>query len=265
MPYEIKGKCIYKKDGGAKVGCTKGDVHKYMAALHANVDETENKLVGGLADKLSISDIAKKHGVSIDLIKSQIIKGIKAEMEEHTNDKEKATEIAMDHLIENPRYYDFLAKMEKSASTDNNSITITESIKDLIKRLIRENLGKKDKFKQLALDNKYTIPKIPTEKIFAHKPVNINSIRQEADKLIDSNNFESLPIEIVEVKKIVPTQKFVTLDNLKSTQKTGPNTGAYLLCYKGLYYILDGHHRIGNNILDGNDKIKAYVYNKKTQ
>lgn len=43
MPYKIKGKCIYKKDGGAKVGCTKGDVHKYMAALHANANESEDK------------------------------------------------------------------------------------------------------------------------------------------------------------------------------------------------------------------------------
>lgn len=40
MPYRIQGKCIYKKDGGAKVGCTKGDVHKYMAALHANASES---------------------------------------------------------------------------------------------------------------------------------------------------------------------------------------------------------------------------------
>ncbi len=40
MPYKIKGKCIYKKDGGAKVGCTKGDVNKYLAALHANADES---------------------------------------------------------------------------------------------------------------------------------------------------------------------------------------------------------------------------------
>lgn len=44
MPYKIKGKCIYKKDTGAKVGCTKGDVHKYMAALHANVVNEESTL-----------------------------------------------------------------------------------------------------------------------------------------------------------------------------------------------------------------------------
>ena len=40
MPYTVKGKCIFKKDGGAKVGCTKGSVKKYLAALHANADES---------------------------------------------------------------------------------------------------------------------------------------------------------------------------------------------------------------------------------
>ena len=43
MPYKIKGKCIYKKDTGKKVGCTKGSVKKYMRALHANVQESLNK------------------------------------------------------------------------------------------------------------------------------------------------------------------------------------------------------------------------------
>ena len=36
MPYEVRGKCVYKKDTGKKVGCTEGDVKKYLAALHAN-------------------------------------------------------------------------------------------------------------------------------------------------------------------------------------------------------------------------------------
>ena len=39
MPYIAKGKCVYKKDTGEKVGCTKGSVKDYLAALHANVDE----------------------------------------------------------------------------------------------------------------------------------------------------------------------------------------------------------------------------------
>lgn len=39
MPYKIKGKCIYKKDTGKKVGCTKGDPKKYLKALYINANE----------------------------------------------------------------------------------------------------------------------------------------------------------------------------------------------------------------------------------
>lgn len=142
MPYTVKGKCIFKKNGGAKVGCTKGDVNKYLAALHANVDEsTENKLVGGKSDKLSIKDIAKKFDVSVSEIQAQIQKGIEIESE-HTSDKEKATEIATDHVSEFPDYYDRLNKMEKKAEKELKVKEITENTKKLIKRLIRENLTK---------------------------------------------------------------------------------------------------------------------------
>jgi hypothetical protein len=53
MPYTVKGKCVYKKDGGDKVGCTKGSVKKYLAALYANADESvteADNLKGGKAD-----------------------------------------------------------------------------------------------------------------------------------------------------------------------------------------------------------------------
>lgn len=40
MPYKVKGKCVYKKDTGKKVGCTKGPVKKYLAALHINAHES---------------------------------------------------------------------------------------------------------------------------------------------------------------------------------------------------------------------------------
>jgi hypothetical protein len=140
MPYTVKGKCVYKKDGGAKVGCTKGSVDKYLAALHANVDEsTENKLVGGKSDKLSLQDIADKFDVTLEKIKSQIQKGIKTEME-HTDDKEKATEIATDHISEFPDYYDRLEKMENKADKETKTKEMNENTKILIKRLLRENI-----------------------------------------------------------------------------------------------------------------------------
>jgi hypothetical protein len=40
MPYYSKKNCVYKKEGNKKVGCTKGPIKKYMAALHANVKES---------------------------------------------------------------------------------------------------------------------------------------------------------------------------------------------------------------------------------
>ena len=77
------------------------------------VDKTRNEDVfpGGMADKFSLDDLAKKHGVGVDEIKSQIAKGVKVEME-HTNDKKVAFEIAKDHVFENPKYYDKLKTIE---------------------------------------------------------------------------------------------------------------------------------------------------------
>lgn len=58
-----------------------------------------NALPGGHADKHRVS--------SFDPL--QLRKGIKVEME-HTNDSSIAREIAMDHLVEDPRYYDKLTR-----------------------------------------------------------------------------------------------------------------------------------------------------------
>ena len=79
----------------------------------------ENKLIGGKSDKLSLQNIADKFNVSIKEIKNQLQKGIKVEME-HTYDKEKATEIATDHISEFPDYYNRLEKMENKAYKENN-------------------------------------------------------------------------------------------------------------------------------------------------
>lgn len=71
----------------------------------------EEKLKGGLADKMNLSDLAKKHKVEISLLKKELMKGLSVEME-HTKDKSKAKEIAMDHLAEDPKYYTKLKKVE---------------------------------------------------------------------------------------------------------------------------------------------------------
>ena len=71
----------------------------------------ENKIKGGKADKMSAKDIADKFNVSVEKVEYQIKKGVEVEME-HTKDRTVAREIALDHLAEDPKYYDKLTKLE---------------------------------------------------------------------------------------------------------------------------------------------------------
>lgn len=73
------------------------------------IKETKQKLKGGKADKMTPQSIAKKHKKPFKQISNQLKKGIKHEME-HTDDDQKAKEIAMDHISEDPLYYDKLSK-----------------------------------------------------------------------------------------------------------------------------------------------------------
>lgn len=59
--------------------------------------EWEDELPGGKADKLKPTDFDK----------ASLMKGVHVEME-HTDDISIAMEIAMDHLAEDPNYYDKL-------------------------------------------------------------------------------------------------------------------------------------------------------------
>ena len=108
------------------------DLVKYKAM----VDEAE-KLKGGLADKKSLKDIAKKHikelekelskdefstflNYVVNHLKGQLKMGLKIE-KEHTDDPKKAKEIVMDHLTEDPMYYTKIKKMEAKEATTTAS------------------------------------------------------------------------------------------------------------------------------------------------
>ena len=82
-----------------------------MVKYSSEMKET-NKLKGGKSDNMSLEDIAKKHKVELAKLTKQFDKGMKVEME-HTKDKQKAKEITMDHLVEDPNYYTKLRKIEK--------------------------------------------------------------------------------------------------------------------------------------------------------
>ena len=120
-----------------KLGAASGDVDTMMMAQRIKGALKEKKgeqIQGGLADKKRLKDIAIKHtyddstdSVSKDEINKMISRlekqmevGMKVEME-HTKDKEKAREIAMDHLWEDPKYYTKLKKIETKEVTGSGS------------------------------------------------------------------------------------------------------------------------------------------------
>jgi hypothetical protein len=78
----------------------------------------EDLLPGGLADDKTVQDLANKYDVDLEYAKKQLEDGIKVERE-HTDNDDKAKEIALDHLYgEGISYYIELAKMEKELETD---------------------------------------------------------------------------------------------------------------------------------------------------
>jgi hypothetical protein len=102
-----------------------GGVGAYEAPLFGKLKE--EKLKGGKSDGMSLNDIAKKHTkkgddteeILMDL-KIQFRKGLKIESE-HTDDQDIAKEIVLDHLFEDPYYYDNLKKVEATEATSTAS------------------------------------------------------------------------------------------------------------------------------------------------
>ena len=60
----------------------------------------------------TLEELAKKYNMTVKALKPALDKGIKVEFE-HTSDRAVAKEIALDHLAEDPEYYDKLEKVEK--------------------------------------------------------------------------------------------------------------------------------------------------------
>ena len=109
-------------DKDSNIGIAQKDMKKNWAQKHATIKGPvkpfrEDKIPGGLAKGMTLNDIAKKHNISVDTIVKDLKKGMKVEME-HTTDVNVAKEIAFDHLYEDPKYYDKLAKMEAESITE---------------------------------------------------------------------------------------------------------------------------------------------------
>lgn len=120
-----------------QLGSISGDLDTMLSAQRIKgglaEDGKKEKLKGGKADEKKLLDIAMKHAFGekalttghkinsiLGILKSELKKGISVEME-HTDDKEKAKEIAMDHLMEDPHYYSKLKKVETKEVTGSSS------------------------------------------------------------------------------------------------------------------------------------------------
>ena len=89
-------------------------------------DEVHDLIPGGLSKGKTINDIVNKYKTTLDIVKTQLKKGIKIELE-HTTSKKIALEIAMDHLWEDLQYYNKLKKVEVNELGINKGITVKEA------------------------------------------------------------------------------------------------------------------------------------------
>jgi len=146
MPYKIKGNCIYKKDTGKKVGCTKGSVKKYLAALHANVpDAKKNEIKSKLKEVLRrslkeslLSETANSE-VSDVTLKAELTKNKGINFEQFEIDKIKDT---------------LKFNINKEDTDRGMELTFEKSIGEntfyfVIKKLINESDSSKTSFKYI--------------------------------------------------------------------------------------------------------------------
>jgi hypothetical protein len=116
MKKKKQNRFAYSDDSGLKVLSQKEyldvfDKKDTQKSEQSDIEKSD-ELKGGLADKLSIEQIAEKHKVPLEKIMKQVKKGLKVEMG-HTDDKNIALEIVKDHLYESSSYYSLLREMEK--------------------------------------------------------------------------------------------------------------------------------------------------------
>jgi len=115
--------------------------------------------------------------------------------------------------------------------------------------------------------NKSYFPKIPVLDVFFNNRVDLLNLEPNSKKILDKaydlidngdySKFRQIPVE---VNKIYPTQKFLNFYNLEKIKIRNNSTDAELVKVEDKYYILDGHHRIAREILNGEDIILANVY-----
>lgn len=133
-------------------------------------------------NSISIEEIAAKHGVSIDVIAQQLLKGIEVEKEHVTDpeDTEMPKKIALDHLFEMPDYYDKLEKMEKQNAKQMPKIYYCRHIEKGVTAYENENIFLEDE----ALNKMdKTMAGVPV-KVFHVDKVDVSTIETDSDGFV---------------------------------------------------------------------------------
>jgi len=94
-----------------KEATTSGSSGAYISSV-SSAETKEENLKGGKADNKTLNQLTKKHDVKKTTLKKQLKKGMNVE-KEHVKKANSRKEIAMDHIAEDPKYYDKLEKIEK--------------------------------------------------------------------------------------------------------------------------------------------------------
>jgi hypothetical protein len=163
----------------------------------------EDKLPGGLAAGMTLNDIAKKHGISVDMLVAEFKKGIGVEME-HTSDREVAKEITLDHLFEDPQYYTKLIDMETG---------MNESSMGEIDILAKESKTFKDFVK--AFHKEYSLIELDREALKWLEGIYNNKSNESVNE--ESYKVAGRPVTLIKGKKSDATDWKVKFQNGKET------------------------------------------------
>ena len=115
---------------------------------------------------------------------------------------------------------------------------------------------------ELAKQNPSTTPKVPVNNVFLNDRA---AIPKEKRVDIEDSEIPELPLLDIDVSKIVPTQKTISINNLEDVAKAKkiPESDEVLLVEdNGLFYVMDGHHRVANKILNADTSVQARVIKK---
>jgi hypothetical protein len=142
-----------------------------MSSQIENYKSMMEELEGGLSDGKTLKDIAKKHnskgklGIEdmVNSLKKQLRMGIKVETE-HTNNKSKAEEIALDHLWEDPNYYTKLKKMEAKESDGKMEKSAKKQFtKDLQDDSDYHEFKRRSKFMDKDVERTFGVPNVTSD------------------------------------------------------------------------------------------------------